>query len=50
MSSILPKGIIVNTPGISSKIEKIDKEPLANEEIAKLWKGRELTRVGFVKP
>ena len=36
---ILPKGIVVNTAGISGDIEKIDREPLAVEEIAKLWKG-----------
>ena len=36
---ILPKGIVVNTAGISGDIERIDREPLAVEEIAKLWKG-----------
>ena len=41
MSSILPKGIVVNTAEISGDIEKIDREPLAPEEIAKLWKGEE---------
>jgi hypothetical protein len=39
MSSILPKGIVVNTAEISGDIEKIDREPLAVDEIAKLWKG-----------
>lgn len=37
---ILPKGIVVNTAGISGDIERIDREPLALEEIAKLWKGK----------
>jgi len=40
MSSILPKGIVVNTPEISGDIQKIDREPLALEEIAKFWKGK----------
>jgi len=40
MSSILPKGIVVNTPEISGDIQKIDREPLAPEEIAKFWKGK----------
>jgi hypothetical protein len=40
MSSILPKGIVVNTPEISGDIQRIDREPLAIEEIAKLWKGK----------
>jgi hypothetical protein len=39
MSSILPKGIVVNTAEISGDIERIDREPLDLEEIAKLWKG-----------
>lgn len=39
MSTILPKGIVVNHPGVGRDIEKIDREPLAPEEIAKLWKG-----------
>lgn len=42
MSSILPKGIVVNTPEISGDIQKIDREPLALEEIAKLWKGKKV--------
>ena len=36
----MPKGIVVNTPGISGDIQKIDREPLAIEEIAKFWKGK----------
>jgi hypothetical protein len=40
MSSFLPKGIVVNTPEISGDIQKIDREPLAPEEIAKFWKGK----------
>jgi hypothetical protein len=40
MSSILPKGIVVNTREISGDIQKIDREPLALEEIAKFWKGK----------
>lgn len=39
MSTILPKGIVVNSPQISGDIEKIDREPLSLEEVAKLWKG-----------
>ena len=36
----MPKGIVVNTREISGDIERIDREPLALEEIAKLWKGK----------
>jgi hypothetical protein len=48
MSSILPKGIVVNTPEISSDIQKIDREPLAVEEIAKLWKGKRANGCSYI--
>jgi hypothetical protein len=49
MSLILPKGIIVNTAGISGDIERIDREPLAIEEIAKLWKGETSSARGVMR-
>lgn len=39
MALILPKGIVVNSESISGDIGRIDREPLADEEISKLWKG-----------
>jgi hypothetical protein len=45
MALILPKGIVVNSEGISGDIERIDREPLAGEDISKLWKGRLLLGV-----
>lgn len=51
MSLILPKGIVVNTPEISGDIQKIDREPLAPEEIAKFWKGKRtngLARISYI--
>lgn len=49
MALILPKGIVVNTPQISGDIERIDKEPLASEELAKFWKGKLLYVSGRMK-
>lgn len=36
---ILPKGIVVNAPDLNLQIERIDREPLAREDIARFWKG-----------
>ncbi|KAL3418961.1 hypothetical protein PVAG01_09182 [Phlyctema vagabunda] len=38
MAMILPKGIVVNSPEIEGQIERIDREPLKREEIARFWK------------
>ncbi|RDW66892.1 hypothetical protein BP5796_09641 [Coleophoma crateriformis] len=35
---ILPKGIVVNSPEALGQIERIDREPLKREEIARFWK------------
>jgi hypothetical protein len=40
MSWILPKGIVVNSPGIEGSIERINTEPLDLADIANFWKGR----------
>lgn len=50
MTSILPKGIVVNTREISGDIERIDREPLAVEEIAKLWKVYTTTKRRLLDP
>lgn len=34
----LPKGIVVNTPGLSEDVERINAEPVASEVIAHFWK------------
>lgn len=39
MSWILPKGIVVNAPGLEGTIERINTEPLDLADIAKFWKG-----------
>ncbi|KAI9743383.1 MAG: hypothetical protein M1818_003229 [Claussenomyces sp. TS43310] len=44
MALILPKGIVVNSPQISGDIQRIAKEPLKSEELAKLWKVYTTTR------
>lgn len=35
----LPKGIVVNSPGISSDVDRINTEPVASEIFAQFWKG-----------
>lgn len=43
MSLILPKGILVNSPGIENRIESINQEPLEPKDIARFWKGSLIT-------
>lgn len=45
MSTILPKGIVINSPGISGDIERKDREPLSPTEIAKFWRGEQRVEI-----
>ncbi|RFU32407.1 hypothetical protein B7463_g3920, partial [Scytalidium lignicola] len=50
MSLILPKGIVVNSPGLNLSIEKINQEPLELTDIAKFWKVYTTTQRRLLDP